>query len=281
MNGMRDWHFNNRAYCRNLINKKSLDFMISSMKIAVVTGAASGIGKCTVERLLAQNWQVFGLDISAPPPASHSAFMQVVDRYRYVRCDVTNSASVRDAFSSIANDATHINALICSAGVVRPSPLMMQSEEEVDLMLGVNLKGPWLTTKAALFMLQKKSSVADPTRIVYLGSIAGIRPKSGGGFYAASKAALHVFTGVLAVELGPTGITVNAVAPGTVETPMVTSLAKSAGGYKVSGESPLGRIAEADDVVDVIMFFLSDAAKYVNGTVLPVDGGTRAAFLKA
>jgi 3-oxoacyl-[acyl-carrier protein] reductase len=91
-----------------------------------------------------------------------------------------------------------------------------------------------------------------------------------------------VLTGILAVELAPSGIVVNAVAPGTVATPMIEALAGLGedSGFKPSGESPLGRIAQPDDIADVILFYLSDAAKYVNGTVLPVDGGTRAAYVK-
>lgn len=98
--------------------------------------------------------------------------------------------------------------------------------------------------------------------------------------YSATKAALHTLTGVLAVELAKDGITVNAVAPGTTDTPMAQQAAENAGssGFQLSGTSPLGRIADTDDIVDAIEFFLGSSAKYVNGTVLPVDGGTRAAY---
>src|SRR5690606_6934175 len=119
-----------------------------------------------------------------------------------------------------------------------------------------------------------------PSRIILLGSVSGIRPKVGSGFYAATKAALHALTGVLAVELAQDNILVNAVAPGTVNTSMIRAAQSAAtgSGYKPSGTSPLGRIAEPEDVTAVILFFLSDTSRYVTGTVLPVDGGTRAAF---
>jgi NAD(P)-dependent dehydrogenase (short-subunit alcohol dehydrogenase family) len=155
--------------------------------------------------------------------------------------------------------------------------------QQVDLMFGVHVKGPWLTIRESLPLLRKDSSVADPARVVIVGSVGGIRPKVGSGFYSATKAAAHVLAGIYAVELASSGVIVNAVAPGTVDTPMVAGMAKagSSSTYKPSGDSPLGRIAQPDDIADVILFFLSDAARYVNGTVLPVDGGTRAAFVKS
>ncbi|MBT2305446.1 SDR family oxidoreductase [Variovorax paradoxus] len=254
--------------------------MEHSKHIAVVTGAASGIGKSTVERLLAHGWSVCALDISEDALASHAAELQVGDRYWHHKCDVSSHDSIKLSFAAIRRRTDKVDALVCSAGIVRPGSLEEQSVEDVDRMLAVNLKGPWLTTKEALPMLRNRSDVDHPSRVVFLGSIAGIRPKVGGGFYGASKAALHVITGVLAVELAASGVLVNAVAPGTVATPMVEAMSKPGTGYQVSGESPLGRIAAPDDIVDVIMFFLSDAARYVNGTVLPVDGGTRAAFVR-
>ncbi|MBT7509706.1 MAG: SDR family oxidoreductase, partial [Rhodospirillaceae bacterium] len=119
-----------------------------------------------------------------------------------------------------------------------------------------------------------------PSRVVMLGSIAAIRPKIGGGAYAASKAALSRLVRVMAVELAQDNILVNAVAPGTVDTPMIASaLAKPGKTYKPSGRSPLGRVAEPADVVAVIRFLLQPASNYVTGTWIPVDGGTSAAFV--
>jgi NAD(P)-dependent dehydrogenase (short-subunit alcohol dehydrogenase family) len=251
-------------------------------KTAVVTGGASGIGRRTVERLLAQDWTVWSFDVSEEALAEHARALDAGSRLRFQRCDVSRPDSVKAAFERVRQANDKLDALICSAGVVRIGSLEEQTPEDADLMIGVNMKGPWLCVREALSLLRKDASTATPSRVVIVGSIGGIRPKVGTGFYSATKAAVHVLTGVLAVELGPTGVVVNAVAPGTVATPMVEALANpsTASGYKPSGDSPLGRIAEPDDVADVVLFYLSDAAKYVNGTVLPVDGGTRAAFVK-
>lgn len=247
-------------------------------KTAIVTGGASGIGQKTVQNLHAQGWDVWCLDINVPDP---SVRVETSPGVSYLQCNVADPQSVRAAISCIAQSVDKIDALICSAGVLRTGRLTDQTPDEVDLMMGVNVKGPWLMVRESVHLLKKNSTPDSPTRVVFVGSISGIRPKVGAGFYGASKAALHVLTGVLAVELAADGILVNAVAPGTVDTPMISAATKTgaAATYKPSGESPLGRIATVDDVATVILLFLDNSTKYVTGTVLPVDGGTRAAFL--
>lgn len=250
------------------------------MKIAAVTGAASGIGRRTVERLLATGWSVWAMDLSRAALASQARTLNAGERLRFHECDVTSAESTSATFAAMARQTPRLDALVCSAGILRVGSMEEATESDVDLMLDVNVKGPWRCVRAALPLLRTGASTSMPSRVVIVGSIGGIRPKAGAGFYGASKAAVHVIAGVMAVELAPSGVTVNVVAPGTVNTPMIEAAvkARTASGYKPSGESPLGRVAQPDDVVDVIEFFLSDAARYVNGTVLPVDGGTRAAF---
>lgn len=251
-------------------------------KTAVVTGGASGIGRRTVERLLAENWTVWSLDVSKQALEEQSATRAAEGRLFVQQCDVSQTNSIKAAFDTIRGTTEKIDALVCSAGVVRIGSLEQLAPEEAELMVGVNMLGPWLAVREATPLLRNGATTYDPSRVVIVGSISGLRPKVGSGFYGATKAAVHVLTGVFAVELAPSGITVNAVAPGTVETPMSAALTNpdQASRYQPSGESPLGRIAQADDITDVILFLLSDAAKYVNGTVLPVDGGTRAAYVK-
>lgn len=252
-------------------------------KTAVITGAASGIGRRTVERLLAEGWTVWGLDLSNDALAKFQS-KETGGRYRHHACDVRDVNSIKAAVAAVRKETDTVGALVCSAGVTVVSSLEENTIEEVDLMFDVNVRGPWLTIREFLPLLRKNASMADPSRAVIVGSIGGIRPKVGTGFYSATKAAVHVLTGIYAVELAESGVIVNAVAPGSTKTPMNDDAAvaakASSSRFKTSGVSPLGRIGQADDVADVILFFLSDAAKYVNGTVLPVDGGTRAAFVK-
>jgi NAD(P)-dependent dehydrogenase (short-subunit alcohol dehydrogenase family) len=245
---------------------------------AIVTGAASGIGRQCCRELLDDGWRVFALDLAASPLHTLEAEIEDKARLDVLACDVSHPASVGETFATIAGQISELDALICSAGVLRMGPLMDMSVADFDQVFAVNARGPWLCAKAALPMLRRGASPERPGRIVILGSIASLRPKIGGGAYAASKAALSRLVRVLAVELAAQNILVNAVAPGTVDTPMIAAAAAGTT-YKPSGRSPLGRVAQPADVVAVIRLLLRPEANYVTGTWIPVDGGTSAAFV--
>lgn len=246
---------------------------------AIVTGAASGIGLDTARDLLRDGWTVAGVDSTEAPLAGLKA--EHADRFMPVACDVRSAEALHAAFGRIGARIPSVNALICCAGVLRTGPLMTMPVEEFDLIFSVNTRGCWLTAREGLPLLRHAAKAGEPARIVFLSSVAALRPKIGGGAYAASKAALSQLTRVLAVELAPEGILVNALAPGTVDTPMVRGASDPAksGTYRPSGPSPLGRVAEPSDITRVVRFLLSDAAAYVTGATIPVDGGTSAAFV--
>ncbi len=247
-------------------------------RVAVVTGAASGIGNSTAKRLVGLGWSVVGLDVMF---ASELAASDGVDGLQTLRCDVTDEASIRGAFSKIDSEHGHVDAVICSAGTLEIGPLSEMPVADFDRLYQVNTRGAWLCARQAIPLMRKSPHKSKLPRIVFLGSIAGIRPKVSGGAYGAQKAALHVITSVMAAELGPEGILVNAVAPGTVNTPMVQAKSDSSktGDYRPSGNSPLGRVAAPEDIAAVIEFLVSEQANYVTGTIIPADGGTRAAFI--
>ena len=239
-------------------------------KTAAITGSASGIGKAAAQRLLDAGWTVYGLD-RAPQATDRSAF-------KPVHCDVSDAASVTAAFAGIG---TPLNALICCAGVLRTGLMEDMSIEDFDLVLNINTRGTFLCAQKALPLLREGVTTENPSRVILLSSLAALRPKVVSGAYAASKAAVTQLTRVMAAEWAPSGVLVNALAPGTVDTPMVRAVSdpSASKGYRPSGVSPVGRIAQPEDVVDVMMFLLSDGARYLAGTTIPVDGGTGAAFI--
>jgi NAD(P)-dependent dehydrogenase (short-subunit alcohol dehydrogenase family) len=149
--------------------------------------------------------------------------------------------------------------------------------EAFDIVLNTNLRGRFLGAQKALPLLRRAATVENPSRVVLLSSIAALLPKVFSGAYPASKAAVSRLCRVVAAEWAPSGALVNALAPGTVDMAMVRAVADpgASKGYRPSGVSPVGRIAQPDDVM---MFLLSDAARYVTRTIIPVEGGTQAAF---
>jgi NAD(P)-dependent dehydrogenase (short-subunit alcohol dehydrogenase family) len=254
---------------------------------AVVTGANSGIGLETCRRLLADGWTVHALDRAT------DALDAIGDtagdpgagpQLRVLPCDITDENAVDAAFRRVAYEAGHLDALVCSAGVLRTGPLLEMAAADFDAVFQVNTRGAWLCARAALPLLASAATARKPGRMVMVGSVAAVRPKVAGGAYAASKAALAQLVRVMAVEAAPLHIRVNAVAPSTVDTPMIRNVGEtsvsgsgSGSGYRPSGTSPLGRVAAPEDVVHVIRFLLSPPSDYVNGATIPVDGGISAA----
>lgn len=251
-------------------------------KVAAISGAASGIGLAASRRLLGAGWTVYGMDNAEDRLARVAeGFADHGGRFRPVRCDVGDAADVTRAFARVAETTPSLNALICCAGVLRTARMEDMRIEDFDLVMNINTRGTFLCAQQALGLLRAGVTAENPSRVILLSSLAALRPKVVSGAYAASKAAVTQLCRVMAAEWAPSGVLVNALAPGTVDTPMVQALTdpNTSKGYRPSGVSPVGRIAQPEDIVDVMMFLLSDGARYVAGTTIPVDGGTGAAFI--
>ena len=247
---------------------------------AIVTGAASGIGEEACRDLLAKGWTVFGIDISAEALSQHSG-NTAGGSFHAFPCDIRDADAVAATFAAISAQTSQVNAVVASAGVVRIGSLAEMAISDFDDVFSINVRGLWLTCRHAYPLLKAAAASGELARTVLLSSISAIRPKIESGAYSASKAAVSQLTQVLAVEWAGDGILVNALAPGTVDTPMIRNQSDPAkqGNWRPSGNSPLGRVAEARDVVKAMRFLLSEDADYVTGTIIPVDGGTRAAYV--
>lgn len=252
------------------------------IKVAAITGGASGIGRGTAQRLLEEGWTVIALDADKPGlEALRKDLAAHADRLHVQVCDVTSVESVTSAFGDIGRRFGRLNGLVCSAGVLRIGALDAMAVEDFDQLFAVNVRGLWLCAREAMPLLKLAGAEGELARVVFLASISGIRHKIDSGAYAATKAAVIALTKVMAVECAPHKVLVNAVAPATVDTPMVRPHLNPGGNtrYRTSGTSPLGRIAQPEDVAAVISFLMSKDAGYVNGTIIPVDGGTAAAYV--
>ncbi|MBO0739917.1 MAG: SDR family oxidoreductase [Hyphomicrobiaceae bacterium] len=251
-------------------------------RVAAITGAASGIGRGTAKRLLDQGWTVLALDRDqAGLEALRRDFLHGGERLHTEVCDVASAQSVATVFQSIGRSFGRLNGLVCSAGVLKIGTLEAMPVEDFDALFAVNVRGLWLSAREAMPLLKQAGRGGELARVVFLASISGLRHKIDSGAYAATKAAVIALTKVMAVECAPDKVLVNAVAPATVDTPMVRPHLNPGDNtrYRTSGASPLGRIAQPEDVAAVIAFLMSEDASYVNGTVIPVDGGTVAAYV--
>lgn len=250
--------------------------------IAAITGAASGIGRGTTRRLLDDGWTVVALDVSESGLSTlRKEFSGYGARLDTQLADVTSETSLASAFEAIGARHGRLNGFVASAGLLRTGPLDSMPVNEFDDLFAVNVRGVWLSTKYAMPLLKAAAGKGEAARVVFLASISGLRHKIDSGAYAATKAAVIALTKVWAVEGAASGVLVNAVAPATTDTPMVAPHLNPGSNtrYRTSGASPIGRIAQPADIAAVIRFLMSPDAAYVNGSIIPVDAGTIAAFV--
>ena len=226
-----------------------------SGRSAVVTGGGRGLGRAIAEALAAAGAKVHVFEVGEVPAGPFTAH----------QVDVRDPAQVAAAVQALPADAT---LLVNNAGITRDKSLLKMSDDEWDSVLAVNLKGAFNLIRALAPRMREQGH----GRIVNIASINGLRGKFGQANYAASKAGLIGLTKTAARELGPKGITVNAVAPGMVMTEMAKTLPKEIL-EKALSETVLGVLAEPQDVAEAVLFLLSDAARRVTGQVLKVDAG--------
>jgi NAD(P)-dependent dehydrogenase (short-subunit alcohol dehydrogenase family) len=243
---------------------------MSEAKVAVVTGAARGIGLATARRFIEAGYAVAMLDIDAA--GVERAAEALPGRVLPIVCDVADIAQVRAAAAKVEADLGRVVALVNNAGVALFKPILETTLEEWQRVLAVNLDGPFICTQVfAPAMLRGGGAVVN------IASISGVRASALRVAYGTSKAALMHLTKQQALELGAMGIRVNAVAPGPVDTAMAKQVHTAAIRADYHDAIPLNRYGEEREIAEAVFFLCSDAASYVNGQTLAVDGGFDAA----
>ena len=238
-------------------------------QVAVVTGAGRGIGRAIALKFAAAGADVVCVSRTAENSEKAAAEVRALGRKAWaVALDVSDSKAVIAAAEKILADAGRVDILVNNAGITRDGLLMRMSDEDWDSVMNTNLKGAFTFTKAFTRSFLKQRS----GRIINVSSVIGLIGNAGQCNYAASKAALIGFTKSVAKELGSRGITVNAIAPGFIETDMTSVLEEKTRAALIQA-IPLASLGKADDVAEAALYLAGPGGRYVTGQVLVVDGG--------
>ena len=244
-------------------------------RVAVITGAARGIGAGTAKRLADEGASIAVLDLDESSAAASADGLGAAKAIG-VGCDVSDSASVDKAVTRVVEELGKIDVLVNNAGVTRDNLLFKMSEDDWDMVMNVHLRGAFLMSRAA----QKHMVEAKYGKILNLSSVSALGNR-GQANYSAAKMGLQGFTRTLALELGPFGINVNAVAPGFIVTDMTDATARRVGvepedwRKAAADATPVRRVGYPDDIAAAVAFLCSDEASYITGQTLYVDGGAK------
>lgn len=231
---------------------------MSEKKVALVTGGNRGIGLAIANSLQQHGFEVVVTYRSGSAPSGFNA----------VQMDVTDSASVDAAFTDCEDRFGIPEIIVCNAGVTKDGLVMRMSDEDFDSVINANLAGAFRTARRATKGLLKLKR----GRLIFIGSVVGAIGSAGQVNYAASKSGLLGMARSFARELGSRGITANVISPGFVETDMTAALS-DARREEISKAVPMGRFSTAQEIAEVVSFIASDAASYITGALIPVDGG--------
>lgn len=235
-------------------------------KIAIVTGAAKGIGKAIVERLISENYFVIAVDVDTiNGELLENEFG--AENILFEMVDICNEKLCKKVFQKIKKNYTHLDVLVNNAGIIRDNQIWNMPVEDFDSVLSVNLKGTWLMCREAAILMKEQNQ----GRIINIASRAWLGNK-GQSNYAASKAGVISLTRVLALELGKYNVYVNAVAPGLIDTPLTQKL-DTAVLNKLIEAQPTKKMGAPSDVANVVAFLASENTRFITGQTIYVDGG--------
>lgn len=244
--------------------------MLLENKCALVTGASRGIGRAIALKLASEGAKV-AINYASRAEAAEevkSEIEKLGGTAIIYKADVANPDQVAAMIKDVSKEFGTIDILVNNAGITRDGLLLRMKDEDFDAVLNANLKSMFYTIKNVARLMMKKRS----GRIVNMSSVVGLTGNAGQVNYAAAKAGVVGLTKSVAKELAARNITVNAVAPGFIRTDMTKILSDEVK-EKLSESIPLGRMGEAEDIANVVLFLVSDAASYITGQVVTVDGG--------
>lgn len=223
-------------------------------KIAIVTGGSSGMGLAISKKLKQMGMEVAIFDIQSPP-----------DGFQYFKVDIRNDMEIKEALLKMS----HIDVLVNNAGVYFEKYLEDTTNDEIDKMVDVNIKGTYLMTRNAFpKILESRGS------IVIIGSCLGLVPELTSPLYCTTKAGLIMFTKCLAQQYADCGVRVNCILPGPIDTPLLQkSFLDKGAAERCANRIPIRRIGKPEDIANMVAFLVSDEAGYITGGAFPVDGG--------
>lgn len=244
--------------------------MINEGRVAVVTGGGRGIGRAIAERLAEEGAKVAVSYRSNEEEAKKTATLvrEAGGECQIFKGDVASSEDVEALFKGVGEELGAVEILVNNAGITKDNIMLRMKEAEFDDVIQTNLKGTYLCTRAVLRGMVR----ARWGRIVNVSSVVGLVGNAGQANYAASKAGIIGFTKSVAREVAPRGITVNAVAPGYVETELTSGLPDEVKD-QIRAQTPSGRIGEPEEIAEVVAFLAGEGASYVTGQTIAVDGG--------
>lgn len=239
-------------------------------KVALITGSARGLGRAIAEKLASEKVKLAITDIN--DALAMSTAEEISQKYGVetiaLKHDVASEESTKEVVKSVINRFSKIDILVNNAGITRDARLMMMKQDDWDLVMKINLTGAFICAKLVSKQMLKQNSGS----IVNIASVSGVIGNIGQANYSASKAGLIGLTKTTARELAERGVNVNAIAPGFIQSDMTHVLSEEAS-QRLLSQIPMNRPGKPEDVANVVLFLVSDLAKYVTGQVVNVDGG--------